>query len=52
MVNQRNDWTLATLAALLVLFSAMLDAQVSMVLAVVCLVALAAYMFIRGHKQA
>lgn len=42
-MNDKTEGTFSILAALLVLFSTMLDPRVSMVLAVVALIALGAY---------
>jgi hypothetical protein len=44
-MNNQTEGTISTLAALLVLFSAMLDPRVSVVLALVALVAFAIYKF-------
>ncbi len=50
-MNEKYDWTLATIAAILVLFTAMLDPVISVVLAVVCLLGLSAYTFIERRKH-
>ena len=46
-MNARTEGTLAILAALLVLFSAMWDARISAIVAVVALVALGVYNFVQ-----
>jgi hypothetical protein len=46
-MNARTEGTLAILAALLVLFSAMWDARISAIVAVVALVALGVYKFVQ-----
>ena len=50
-MDNRTEGTLSMLAALLVLFSAMLDPRVSCVLAVAALVGLAIYKFAFAAKQ-
>ena len=45
-MNNKTEGSLAILAALLVLFSAMLDPRVSVILAVAALIALGVYKFI------
>lgn len=47
-MNERHQGTLSIIAALLVLFSAMLDPRISAVLAIVLLLAFALYKF--THK--
>lgn len=46
-MNNRTEGIIAILAAFLVLFSAMLDARVSAGLAIIFLIALAIYKFVR-----
>ncbi len=46
-MNEKTEGTLSVLAALLVLFSAMLDPRISAGLAIVFLLALAIYKFTR-----
>lgn len=46
-MNTKTEGTLAILAALLVLFSAMWDARVSIVVSVVALAAYGAYKFVQ-----
>ncbi len=51
-MRKSNQATIEALAALLVLFTAMLDPRISIVLAVVALLALAAFnWFSNPHKQ-
>lgn len=50
-MNEKTEATISILAALFVLFSAMLDPKVSVVLAVIFLVALAVYKFTRPARQ-
>ena len=49
-MNARSEGAIAIAAALLVLFSAMWDARISVAVAVVALVALGIYKFVRKDK--
>ena len=49
-MNTRTEGTLAIVAALLVLFSAMWDARVSVAVSVVALAALGVYRFMQKEK--
>ena len=50
-MNEKTEATISILAALFVLFSAMLDPRVSVVLSVIFLVAFAVYKFARPARQ-
>jgi hypothetical protein len=50
-MDNRTEGTISILAALLVLFSAMLDPRISIALAVIGLVGLAIYKFAFASKQ-
>jgi hypothetical protein len=50
-MNEKTEATISILAALFVLFSAMLDPRVSVVLSVIFLVAFAVYKFTRPARQ-
>jgi len=49
-MNTRTEGTIAILAALLVLFSAMLDARISVAISVAALAALSIYKFVQKDK--
>ncbi len=49
-MNTRTEGTLAIVAALLVLFSAMWDARISVAVSVVALAALGVYSFVKKGK--
>jgi hypothetical protein len=49
-MNARTEGTIAIAAALLVLFSAMWDPRISVVVSVVALVALGVYSFVQKDK--
>ena len=49
-MNARSEGAIAIAAALLVLFSAMWDARISVAVAVIALVALGLYKFVRKDK--
>jgi hypothetical protein len=49
-MNQKTEGTLAIVAALIVLFSAMWDPRVSVVVAVVALAAFGVYSFMKRSK--
>jgi Ca2+/Na+ antiporter len=51
-LNERVEGTLSVIAALLVLFTAMIDPRVSAGLAVGLLVAFAVYKYVHGRKRA
>ncbi|HEX7588731.1 MAG TPA: hypothetical protein VF478_10485 [Anaerolineae bacterium] len=50
-MNNKTEGMLSILAALLVLFSAMIDPRVSLALAVTCLLAFAIYKFAFASKR-
>ena len=50
VVNARTEGTIASLAAVLVLFSAMWDPRISIVVSVVALAALGVYGFVREDR--
>jgi hypothetical protein len=50
-MNTRNEGTIAIIAALLVLLSAMWDPQISIVIAIVCLASLGIYQLIQNKMN-
>jgi hypothetical protein len=50
-MNKKTEGTIAIVAALVVLFSAMWDPRISVVVAVVALVALGVYRFVQKDRQ-